>query len=764
MPLARLNVCFVWHMHQPDYKNHLTGQYQMPWVRLHGIKDYLDMVLMLKDYPRIRQTFNLVPSLMDQIDDYAFAQHPLDDHQRITLQDTLSDADRRFILDRFFDANIDRMIGRSPYYMQLLNRKNQLGGTDKALPHFTDAELFDLTALFHLVWTDPLWFQQSAELQALWQKGHGYTLADRQQLLTIHQEILRNILPTYKQMQNLGQIEVTVTPYYHPILPLLVDTDSSRIGDPGVTLPRNRFSHPEDADAQLTMAINRYQQVFDKPPRGIWPSEQSVSPRVVQIMAEKGIHWTISSEGVLARSLGIGWNKDEYGSPRNIGPLVQTYDAGGIQMVFRHLTLSDLIGFHYQRMHPQDAVNDLMGRLKHIQHQLTSLGDEHGTVTIALDGENCWEGYENDGQYFLHMLYKTLSDDTTLNVCTVSEALTQVPPQPLPLLHTGSWIEDNFKIWIGDPLKNQGWDYLAMTRQALVDCQPQLDEATCRKAWQEIYIAEGSDWFWWYGEPHFSGQDELFDAQFRMHLRNVYQLINQPYPPDLDLPIVSVGTPVFEPTASITPHLDGQSVSQADWLAAGRYECARGSMAMHQANVLLRRFYYGTGGNVPSATGEPTLFIRLECDRALLTPAHGLAIYICNDNKLRYNSPMRLKLSPSGEYFPLQYYGFAFEVMVENLCAPRPTVLMAEAVADYLWVDRPDAQAHAMFGDVLDLAIPLSALKTYPGESCSLTVAVTNHGVLTGFYPGTKLLCVKALTTPNVDKPLESANSVPVAG
>jgi alpha-amylase/alpha-mannosidase (GH57 family) len=748
MSLARLNVCFVWHMHQPDYKNHLTGQYQMPWVRLHGIKDYLDMVWMLKDYPRIRQTFNLVPSLMDQLEDYAFSDQPLDAHQRVTLQQTLTDADRRFILDRFFDANIDRMIARSPYYQQLLNRKNQLGGTENALPHFTDAELFDLTALFHLVWTDPLWFNQSPELQALWQKGHGYTLQDRQQLLTIHQTILRNILPTYADMQEAGQIEVTVTPYYHPILPLLVDNETARIGDPGVKLPGSAFAHAEDADAQLTMAIERYKQVFKQAPRGIWPSEQSVSPRVVQIMAEKGINWTISSEGVLARSLGIGWNKDEYGSPRNIGPLMQIYDAGGIKMVFRHLTLSDLIGFHYQRMHPNDAVNDLMGRLKHIQHQLTSLGQEHGTVTIALDGENCWEGYENDGLPFLHTLYQTLSDDHTLTVCTVSEALAQVQPQPLPLLHTGSWIEDNFKIWIGDPLKNQGWEYLAMTRQALVDHQDKLEPATHQQAWQEIYIAEGSDWFWWYGEPHFSGQDELFDEQFRMHLRNVYQLIGQPYPPDLDLPIVSSGTPVFEPTDSISPHLDGQSISQDDWVNAGRYECARGSMAMHQANVLLRRFYYGTGNH--------QLFIRLECDRSLLTPAHSLVFYICNDNKLRYNSPIRLKLAPTGEYFPLQYYGFAFEVCIDNLCETHPTLTVAEAVADYLWVDRPDVQTKALFGDVLDIAIPLEALKTWPGESCSLTVAVANHGVVSGFYPGTKLLGIKALISADIKTPVVS--------
>jgi alpha-amylase/alpha-mannosidase (GH57 family) len=737
MPLARLNICFVWHMHQPDYKDHLTGQYKMPWVRLHGVKDYLDMAKMLEAFPRIRQTFNLVPSLIDQIQDYAYTDKPLDRHQAITLQDTLTDDDRLFILERFFDANHDRMVARSGYYNQLLIRKNQLGGPEKALPYFTDQELFDITVLFHLVWTDPLWIETYPELNALWQKGSQYTREDRLQLLNCHQTILQSILPCYKALQNSNHIEVTVTPYYHPILPLLIDSEGAKIGNPAVKLPATPFAHPEDAQIQLNMAMERYNGLFDQPARGMWPSEQSVSPRVVQMMAELGVKWTISSEGVLAKSLGIHWDKDEYGSPRNIVPLTQVYEASGVAMVFRHLTLSDLIGFHYQRMSAQDAVNDFMGRLLHIQHQLTNAGQDLGTVTIALDGENCWEGYEQDGIPFLHALYTRLSDTDGLNVCTVSEAIASMPWQPLPLLHTGSWIEDNFNIWIGDPLKNQGWEYLAQTRQALVDAQHTLTEEARRQAWQEIYIAEGSDWFWWYGEPHFSGQDDLFDAQFRLHLRNVYQLMGQPTPEALTLPIVSLGAPVFEPQGVLTPAMDGLLATMPEWDLAGRYECARGNMAMHQSNVLLRRFYYGCGQN--------NLYLRFECDRSLLSPSTTLIVFVCNDNKLRYNSPIRLKLSPSGQYYPLQYYGFAFEFTLSNLQLPQPTFTVSEAVEDYLWVDRPDVTITSTFDEVLDIAIPMAALKTFVGESCSFALAVANHDVLTAFYPDTRLLGVKHL-------------------
>jgi alpha-amylase/alpha-mannosidase (GH57 family) len=740
MPLTPLNVCFVWHMHQPDYKDHLTGQYQMPWVRLHGVKDYLDMVVLLKKYPAIRQTFNIVPSLMDQLEDYATSSIALDRYQAVTLQSSLTPEDRLFILERFFDANADRMVARSPYYMQLLTRRNQLGGAQAALPYFTDVELFDLTMLFHLVWTDPLWFEQYPQLQAWWQQGQGFSAEDRAQLLQLHQHILQQVLPVYKQMQDSGQIEVTVTPYYHPILPLLVDTDSALIGDPAAVLPAERFAHPEDAMAQLTMALAKYEHVFGCKARGVWPSEQSVSPKVLQILAELGLQWTISSEGVLAKSIGVGWDKDEYGSPRNITPLVQNYDAGGVRMVFRHLTLSDLIGFHYQRMHPTDAVNDLLGRLKHIQHQLTAQGVAQGTVTIALDGENCWEGYEQDGHPFLHQLYQQLSAEPTFNVCTISEALQTQPPKALPLLHTGSWIEDNFKIWIGDPLKNQGWQYLVQARQALVAAQPQLTPTVAQQAWKELYIAQGSDWFWWYGEPHDSGQDDLFDDQFRLHVRNIYQLINQPIPDDLYLPIVSDGTPVYKPQGAITPTCDGYSASGAEWQLAGRYECARGSGAMHQTNVLLRRFYYGSGNGM--------LYLRLECDRALLTPMHSVVIYVCNDNKLRYNAPLRLKISAAGQVYPLQYYGYAFEIALTDLHNLTPHVTTAEALADHLWVDRPDIAVTTTHHEVIDVAIPLEGLKTPLNESCSFTVAVANQGVLCGMYPGSRLLGVQHTEAP----------------
>jgi alpha-amylase/alpha-mannosidase (GH57 family) len=749
--LCPLTVCFVWHMHQPDYKDHRHGWYKMPWVRLHGVKDYLDMPRLLEDFPNIRQTFNLVPSLLEQLEDYC-QPGIWDRHQALTVACHYSDDDKHFILERFFDANPTHMIGRSPYFSNLLERRNRAlaeatassGEAFNPLLVFTDQEYADITALFHLVWTDPRWLAEDPELAALWAKGSHFNQIDRVLILERHRHLLCQILPTYKRMQEQDLLEVSVTPYYHPILPLLIDHQSARVAMPDASLPDEPFAFPEDARAQMRMAVERYEYWFGCKPRGVWPSEQSVSPEVLKLFKDMGLNWTISSEGVLARSLDTHWEKDGYGQIKNIDTLLRPYTYNGVNLLFRNLTLSDLIGFAYQTMEANQAADDCYGRLKFIQQQITNTGSftsdgqVPAIVTIALDGENCWESYHDDGIPFLRALYQRLQDDPTFNVATISQALAQNKGhcQPLPKLHSGSWIEDSFRIWIGDPVKNVAWNYLARARQTLVDAiaSRPVPADIQHKAWREIYIAEGSDWFWWFGEPHHSGQDERFDEQFRLHLQSVYTLLGHPIPVELTRPVPAQHVQhTLPPVGLITPPITGQLADMVAWQLAGRYDCSAESSGhsagvMHREDRPLKRFYFGEDGT--------TLFLRFELARDLIQPDQQLCVYGCAWDKIRYNSPMRLKRNPN-KTFNLESYLFAYELKLEGLS--NDGVLRAsgaEAVEQSLWVDRPDWQVQLAMGDgYLDVALPLASFGLQSNEQLGLVVAVAKHDVVSELLP-----------------------------
>ncbi|MBY0405573.1 MAG: glycoside hydrolase, partial [Cyanobacteria bacterium] len=583
----------------PDYKDNVSGRYLMPWVRLHAVKDYLDMVMMLSEHPTIHQTFNLVPSLLQQIEDYA---NPgvLDYHQELTLlKGDYSDDQKRFILERFFDANPHHMIGKFPEYKRLYEKRQGLKSLEDGISLFSDGELSDITAFFNLCWFDPMWMKSRPELKALGQKHRGFTWDEKALILEIQRELVAQVIPTYKKFQDSGHIEITTTPYYHPILPLLIDSDSAKIGRPGAHLPKKRFQSEADARVHLERSVTQYRRLFGKDPKGIWPSEQSISPEAVKLFNEYGFSWAVSSEGNLARSLGIYWDKDAYGHYRNIHELASAYSYEGVNLLFRNLTLSDNIGFTYATMPPEDAAQDCYQRLKQIQQQMLLHPEVHApVVTIALDGENCWESYQGDGAPFLHALYALLENDNTLKARTVQEYFEVACPAhailPLNTLHSGSWIESDFHIWIGDSLKNSAWDLLSQTREDLVRWQTDNPQHLhLDKAWEEIYIAEGSDWFWWYGEPHNSGQDDQFDMQFRLHLKNVYHLMGSQYPDTLDIPLSSVnGKHVKGPTQLIQPTIDGIISSRDEWAGSGRFDLALGEGAMHRGDRLVTCLYY----------------------------------------------------------------------------------------------------------------------------------------------------------------------------
>ncbi len=598
-----LYIAFVWHMHQPYYKDDITGSYILPWVRMHGIKDYYDMPALLTDFPDIHQTFNLVPSLLKQISDYV-ENGATDRFFTLTLKPAaeLSQEDKLFLLKNFFMANWDTMIKPYPAYWQLLDRRGYSvspNDLQNATRYYTTQDYLDLQVWFNLTWFDPLFKQKDPFLKGLIQKGSGFTENEKALLIQKQREVMALIIPEYRLLAEQGRIELTSTPFYHPILPLLYDTDLAKIATPDIRLPANRFSHPEDARVQIERALAYHSKLFGMRPSGMWPAEGSVAEDIIPLLADAGIKWIGSDEGVLARSLGIHIERDFAGVMKNPQVLYKPYLAGKgdkrVSIIFRDHTLSDLIGFVYSKWDYKNAVHDLIDRFHRVRR---GLSDAPHLVSIILDGENAWEYYQNDGRDFFLYLYERLSGEGGLRCVTVGEYLREHPAETsIERLHAGSWINANYRIWIGHEEDNRAWDLLAQTREALVEYASRNgDPEKLEKAWEEIYVAEGSDWCWWYGDDHYSENDEEFDLLFRTHLMNVYRVIGLDVPDELQIPILREdrqALPTVELTAFISPTIDGMVTNHFEWLPAGFYDVSQGGGAMHRGVSIITHIYYG---------------------------------------------------------------------------------------------------------------------------------------------------------------------------
>jgi len=501
-------------MHQPYYKNLLTGETAVPWVRLHGIKDYLDMVKLLDKYPAINLTFNLVPSLLEQIEDYT-NRNIKDKYLELSYKPaaSLTADEQTFIRNHFFSINKDKVISLFPRYYELYFKKQ------KHL-EFTTQDYLDLQVLFNLAWTDPVFRQSFPELSHAVNKARYFTEDEKHAVLDKQTEILENIIPAYKEAIAGGHIEVSTTPYYHPILPLIYNTNSAREANLKSLIPKVKFSYPLDVKAQIDSAVSFYKDTFGVAPAGMWPSEESVSERILASIIQSGIKWIVTDEAILARSLKT--------KKRNAALIYQPHllerKEGSTSIIFRDRNLSDLLGFVYYKCPAGDAVKDFM---KHLENISAAFKDNDILVTLAMDGENAWEYYTNDGYDFLEAFYKQLSDSKFVKTTTVSEYLKTHPPKSkIKRLATGSWIFGNFDKWMNNPYKAKAWEWLAEARK-------ELDDSHSEMAWKQMHILEGSDWFWWYGED----PDGTFDKLFRMHLSNFYTLIGKEPPAYLKRPL-----------------------------------------------------------------------------------------------------------------------------------------------------------------------------------------------------------------------------------
>ncbi|MDD5618107.1 MAG: glycoside hydrolase family 57 protein [Candidatus Omnitrophica bacterium] len=510
-----LYLTFIWHMHQPYYKDLLTGKVVLPWVRLHGIKDYVDMVTILEKYPKIHQTFNLVPSLIEQIDYYVKGNcHDIFFELSKKKAEDLSWEEKNFIINNFFMADTQKILALHPRYYELYIHA-------KGKKELNSQDLRDLQVWFNLAWFDPSFRENMPELRNLIKKARFFTEEDKQIVLEKQVDILRQVIPTYKQYQEKGQIEVTTTPFYHPILPLLYNTELAKKANKDTVIPDEIFSYPQDCRWHLQEAVKCYKENFGKPPLGMWPSEESVAQQIMPFFIENGINWIVTDDTVLLKRLKKNKRTPEI--------LYKSYNLkvkdGAINVLFRDKNLSDLIGFIYQYWETEKAAADFMSHLNSIRNHFK---DEDCLVVIALDGENCWEYYKNDGRDFLNLLYTKISESDFIKAVTVSEYLSLKPEQgKLKEIAAGSWINGDFMKWIGNPAKNRAWQLLFEARKALEEMPnaPPL-------AWKQIYILEGSDWFWWYGDKH-----KQFDELFRMHLKNFYKIIEKTPSANLDEPL-----------------------------------------------------------------------------------------------------------------------------------------------------------------------------------------------------------------------------------
>jgi alpha-amylase/alpha-mannosidase (GH57 family) len=600
MPVLRVIV--LWHQHQPFYKDLVTGEYRLPWVRLHALKDYYGMVKLLDEFPSVHQTFNLVPSLIAQIQDYVAgtAQDPFLQVAAKPAKD-LNIEERRFALQYLFQANPVNLIGRYPRYMELWERFRGAGDSpERAEKYFQSQDYTDLQVLSQIAWFDEF-FLDDPDVAALIKKGRGYSLDDQKFVIKRERELLGKVLPAHAEAAKRGGIEISTSAFYHPILPLVCDTSIGAVSSPGLPLPQNRFRHPEDAREQLLRGMDLHQNVFGVRPKGVWPSEGSVSEEVFSIAQTLGVNWMATDEGVLGRSLGVNFSRDGGGrlSPDHAAKLynIHRFEKGQTRMhlIFRDHTISDLIGFVYSGMPAPDAASHLIHTIKQSAQPVLEQGRD-AIIPIILDGENAWEYYPRSGREFLRRFYDALAREPGIEAVTVSEAIARHKDfGKLTSLVPGSWIDANFNVWIGAPEDNRAWDYLYRAREFYAENASRASEPQRKLAFEEIMIAEGSDWNWWYGPEHHSANDREFDELYRKHLSNVYQAMGAQPPDSLAQSILhGVARLSFVPqTAYIHPRVTGDVVRYFEWMGAAVYTSDRRSGSMHGKTFPLDSVYAG---------------------------------------------------------------------------------------------------------------------------------------------------------------------------
>lgn len=736
--MKKLSIAIYWHMHQPVYE--LEGTYLMPWVRLHAVKDYLDMVLVLEKFPKLKLNFNVVPALLDSIIDYSEKGYH-DIHSELTASKTeaLTDDEKAFILNNFFSSKFETMIYRSETYKELYQKR--FAKDIAVIEDFSEQEYSDLMALFNLVWIDPIHFERYPRLKELWAIQTGYTLEHRLEILAIQKQIIQEIIPTYKKYIQQGRIEITTSPYYHSILPILLDIKESAknvITTEG--LPAS-LGMVDDAKLQITKALSRIEEIFGVRPKGVWPPELCLGPKTLNMLAKEGVQWTISDEGVLSNSIGFDFVRDFKGNLNDPYHLLKVYNYqtkdNKIDVIFRDRSIPNLINFEYAGINPKIASDDLYEKIKSIQSKLLVSPDETHLLTIASDCENCWENYQNDGRDFLENIYTKIGNDESLETVLISDYIKEDKhKKSLKKIYSGSWIDKTFQYWIGDYEKNKAWAYLKQTKDvfdSFVKENKKHPNITLAK--RELLIAEGSDWFWWYGEPNNSGQDFIFDYMFRERLKNVYLLLDLEIPEYLNKTIiVAMDVPFKHPKRAITPKMDGLNTSSDDWYNSGSISMLDGPVFRENKNV----------DKINFGCDENNIYFRLHINKgsgeiSFIDRINQFYIYIRNASRINDRAYIRL-ISKTDNAYPILLEKFEHEIALtlikDTLYPPRYTTVLHPN----LWTLDDTDGIQVVYNDVIDICIPFDKLGVEIGETVEFFMANTDSGVKNTHIPQEILL------------------------
>jgi alpha-amylase/alpha-mannosidase (GH57 family) len=559
MEPKKIKLVLCWHMHQPHYRDGLNGEYRLPWVYLHAIKDYTDMVAHLEKLPGAKVVVNFAPVLLEQLDDYAKQMRSWL-HSGTHVQDALlnwvsgetkvtQDLKQRFeIVQACQKAFAPTMIDTFPAFRRLLDMSNCDEATTleeaACLSYFNEQYFIDLLMWYHLAWMGQSLRQDDERVEALIETGQSgvhFTAKDQRMMVDIMADAIEGVIPRYRRLMEAGQIEISMTPYGHPIIPLLIDFESMKDAQPNSPMPVSKC-YPggyERAKWHMEHGFNVFEQYFGTKPKGVWLSEGGVSAAAIGLLDHYEIDWTASGEGVWRHSCEASHlDHHDIASKRALYQPLQ-HATQHCALFFRDDGLSDLIGFQYKDWNPQDAANNFAHNLQNIAEALGEDAEDY-VVSVILDGENAWEYYPDNAYHFLSALYQTLVDHPQVEMTTFSGVLQSgIRPRHLPVLKAGSWVYGSFSTWIGEPDKNAGWDLLVDAKLTFdkVMASGKLSEEEIRLATEQLAVCEGSDWFWWFGDYNPSGSVKDFDQLFRRHLEKLFILLGEKPPEQLSIPL-----------------------------------------------------------------------------------------------------------------------------------------------------------------------------------------------------------------------------------
>lgn len=627
-------------MHQPFYYDPLMKEMALPWVRLHGIRGYNDLPYMIGTYPAVRHTVNLVPSLLDQIDMIASGS-VTDTYFRISARPAadLTAEEKVFLLRNFFSCPFESMIKPYPRYASLWSRAySRPAGPSSDWERLSTTlgtrDYLDLQVWFNLTWFGYAARKHFPIIEEWIRKGSQYSEEEKREILSLQIHVVQGLMGRYKTLQDQGCIEISTSPYYHPILPLLISSRIARRPRPELDLPEE-FAWPDDAKGQISQALDLQKKLWGKRPVGMWPSEGSVCPELVAIAADEGIGWMATDEEILKLSK----SQENGGGLSPYQSYVLAPFTDGPRLIFRDRGLSDRIGFLYARYNGTEAALDLVSNLERIENLAVGT-KEPPLIPIILDGENPWETYPDGGYLFLHSFLERLEHHPKLQGMTVSEALSESTPSVLSDLASGSWINHDFNIWIGHREDNTAWNHLGRTRQFLENeirsgVHSREKIATAR---DEMYAAEGSDWFWWFGDDFQTLQASEFDRLFRVHQQNIYRIFGKEVPLALNEPVQErvAGEAIVMPVDFIHPIIDGEVTNYYEWSGSGSYDSRKAQGAMFLHDPFLQKLYFGFD--------QERFYLRIDLNPELAetdTSSYRLVVRFTNKRDFEWKFPLR---------------------------------------------------------------------------------------------------------------------------